>query len=185
VGWDDRVLRRVEFGTDDEAQVDVQMLLSALGERGTSKSRVAAKWLGELGEEEAVPHLIAALRAGDPHLRVTAARSLGSVGNVDAIPSLLEVARKDKLDWVRSWAVASVGEIGDPSVVDQIVAFLQDGDHRVRAGAVWALRKLGDPAALPAVLDARRRDRRSWRYWWGMRGNYRKTMRALSQASRA
>jgi HEAT repeat protein len=63
--------------------------------------------------------------------------------------------------------------------------FLEDPDPGVRAGAVLALRRLGDPVALDAVKRARGKDRRTWRYWVLARGNYRKTIKALRKAQRA
>jgi NADPH-dependent ferric siderophore reductase len=52
--------------------------------------RHAIEALGMLGDKQAVPHLIGALKDDHPNIRVSAARALGAIGDASALPTLEE-----------------------------------------------------------------------------------------------
>ncbi|MBI4436352.1 MAG: DUF4922 domain-containing protein [Candidatus Omnitrophica bacterium] len=71
-----------------------------------------------------------------------------------AVPELLTLLKeKDRL--VRFIAVRALAAIG-PSAVNGLVAILQDKkeDQIVQAFSAWALGEIGDPGAIPPLLDA-------------------------------
>lgn len=57
--------------------------------------RHAIEALGKLGDKEAVPHLITALKDEHPNIRVSAAKALGAIGDPSALPALKQ-ALEDK-----------------------------------------------------------------------------------------
>jgi len=65
------------------------------------------------------------------------------------VPSL------DESDPALRYNVAALlGDLGDISVVPQLVAALADDNARVRWEAAWSLGRLGDAAAVPDLVDA-------------------------------
>lgn len=120
-----------------------------------------AESLGKLGCREATPEIARLLDANDARARMAAVRALGWLRAVELVPRLSEVAAKDPSYNVRSWALAALGEIGDPTSLPVLLRQLESPDRAVRAGAAIGLGYLGNTSALPALESAKRRDR--WR----------------------
>ena len=59
----------------------------------------AARALGGIGSEDAIPALLEATKDRSEYVRVSAAEALGRIGSEDAIPALLE-ATKDRSEYV-------------------------------------------------------------------------------------
>jgi HEAT repeat protein len=53
----------------------------------------------------------------------------------------------DENEGVRWKAAETLGRIGDPAAVEDLIGTLWDDDERVRLKAVWALGQIGDPRA--------------------------------------
>jgi len=107
--------------------------------------------LGDLGDREAVPALITALRADeDERVRNWAARSLGKLGDPTAIPALVEAIR------LRDTALRAADALGDfgELALDALLAAGDDQDHVVRAMVAFALRRIPSPRSIAAL----------WRY---------------------
>lgn len=69
----------------------------------------------------------------------------------DLVPWMMELASSgDPAE--RSWALRTVGHLGDPSVVPAVLRAFRD-DRPVRADAFRALVTLGAPEARPAILE--------------------------------
>jgi len=77
----------------------LKVVIDTLNERQQDWTirRHATEALGKLGDKQAVPNLIAALKDEHPNIRVSAARALGAIGDVSALPAL-EEALKDKTE---------------------------------------------------------------------------------------
>jgi prepilin-type processing-associated H-X9-DG protein len=89
--------------------------------------RHAIRALGELGDKQAVPHLIAALKDDHPNIRVSAVRALGAIGEVSTLPALTE-ALKDK----------SRTKVNAPTTVSEAaVKAIEQIKVRQEAGASW------------------------------------------------
>ena len=113
--------------------------------------RVAAAWqLAKRGEVKAVPGLIEGNRRRGWHHEF--GRQVAQIGSA-AIPALL-AALKDPDPIMRGDLLGALHEIGDPTVVPDVVKLLDDTDSRVRQEAFRVLKSFGTPEALSAIDDA-------------------------------
>lgn len=134
---------------------------------GTAKGQVklqAVKTLRTLGQESAVPALIAAIDfdvpAGtDPSIKVAneankeIAEYLGELRAKAAVDALMRLATESKDAYVRVAAVNALGDIGDTKAVDVLmeIATNEAEETYVNKKAVQALGNLGDPRAVAAI----------------------------------
>lgn len=117
----------------------------------------AANALGDLGPaaEGAIDALIPLL--GDPgeHVRWAAAVALGRIGPaaVSALPVLIHLMQE--ADWPLQIRVAkALGSIGDRRATHILIEALKTGKKdTVRYDAAGALGELGDPAAIPHLIE--------------------------------
>ncbi len=102
-------------------------------------------------------------------LRLRAIRALGEVKNAAAIKPLREVVKEpdevlrqttqealSKIGlaaWARHGAVVALGNIGHYKAVPALINALTDYSEHVRGQACQALAKVGDPAAVPPLLQ--------------------------------
>lgn len=78
----------------------------------------------------------------DDHLRYRAALALGAVSGSGALATLTRLAREDRADDVRAWAVAGLGLTGDPRAAGVIVERMS-ADAAAQSFAASALGLLG------------------------------------------
>jgi HEAT repeat protein len=155
---------------------DVDYLIAAL--RDPEFRKMAARYLGDVGDERAAKPLLQLLDAADDGLRATALRSLGRLRVAEALPRATELASKGP-SLVRSWAVSAIGEIGSTASVDLLIAYLEDDDFIVRRAAAVTLGELGDPRAVQPLRQAKARER------WPDRSQFRKALRQIARAESA
>src|SRR5512147_1192404 len=111
---------------------------------------------GRMNTEE----LFARLSDFDPRCRHEAREQLVSMG-VEVLPVLYQ--KLSAPDWHVRWEAAkALGEIGDPSAAQMLVALLQDDDTSVRWAAMGSLIELGRGSIRP-TLEALTRDFQSSR----------------------
>lgn len=112
------------------------VLAEALDAEDEAARRDAVRLLFELGGPESVPPLLAAL--GSPHVltRLDAARTFAMMAQ--------DPARRE---WL---------EAGRDAVVDALASRREDPNGEVRQNAFWALRTLGGPEVIPAMLEGLR-----------------------------
>ncbi len=130
----------------------VEMLISALKDRGPSVRRIAAISLGQLKDERAVEPLIAAMKDRNPAMRKAIFTSLGQIGDSRAMP-LLMVALKDvdvEIRRVAGFALANMGAFA----VEPLIEKIGDEDEYVRKEAMGILGKIRDPRAFPPLVEA-------------------------------
>lgn len=85
---------------------------------------------------------------------VLAVRALGAVGTSASIPAL-EQMTKHSWDVMRSEAVYSLGQIGDPAALGSLaMRLLYDEARSVRVTAAMALANLGDARGLEVMEEA-------------------------------
>jgi HEAT repeat protein len=126
----------------------VDLLINAL-ERHDGVARSAARELGRLGDERAVPPLVALLAYAE--VSQAASEALAKLGSKAV--SALSTALCSEDVAVRKLAAVTLGEIGDKSAIDTLVKTLQtDDDYAVRTAAATALGQLKDQRAIWALV---------------------------------
>lgn len=152
------------------------------GARAAWRRGTAAFRLGDIGSDDAVPALIAALEDSDRAVRVAAARSLGRLRVPEAGTALVAAAADRRapaglVQWAllqigpaalpelrsllvsqneheRAAALQLIGLLGGPSDAGEAEARLRDSSAQVRAQAARALGRLGSERNLTALMDA-------------------------------
>lgn len=141
----------------------VQGLTITCRDRDGAVKSAAAEALGRIGDPKAIPALIKLFKDTSKIVRETAGTALVYIGEA-AIPALIETL-KDPHFVVRCHGVRSLGgmttdyQMGrawtkDPRVVDALVTMLKDEDRAVREDATIALGIIGDPLAVPGLIEA-------------------------------
>jgi TolB protein len=122
------------------------------------------------GAKEAVPALVAALKAKDAWTRGRAVRALATdvAAAKETVPELT-VALQDEDKQVRAWAAYALSQVG-PAATEAVSALgvaLQDEDKGVRVNAASALAKIGPAAqeAVPALCAALKDEDQGVRGW--------------------
>src|SRR5213592_4033258 len=113
------------------------------------RRREAAITLGEMGDERAIPHLIAALRDSEWNVREAAEDALAQIGS-PAVEPLLKALREYQ---IRKFVIKILGRIKDERVLDPLFAQLRNEEFK--DAATEALVEVGQPAVerLTAVLN--------------------------------
>ncbi|MGD9646917.1 MAG: HEAT repeat domain-containing protein [Pirellulales bacterium] len=89
-----------------------------------------------------------------PQVREWYVEALARIGTPDALSTLVQLALNDPLDDVRLSAVELLVENQQPEVVAMFIQALKSKDNAVINRAAYALGKLGNPAAIPALVDS-------------------------------
>lgn len=181
----DRAVRcryRFEMPTDDPRAArrrvwqanldgDIGTLIAALTD--PDARTWAARYLGSVGNSDAIPPLIRLLAARDFQTRATAAQALGKLRAAEAVPALVECIDRGPEDVMRAWAIDALGNIGSKDAVPKLIEVLDSPELRLRGVAAIALGKIGDPRAVEALKEAAARES-----WWTRRW-YRRALRQL------
>jgi HEAT repeat protein len=139
------------FAREGTIDSELSVLASA---RASWRRATAAFRLGDIGNESAIPGLIAALHDSDREVRTAAARSLGHLRAPDAPAELVTASIEGRVP------VALVGwsllQIGSP-VVEQMRSVVSSSDAGQRAAAMQMIGLLGGPGDA-AAAEAHLRD---------------------------
>lgn len=87
-------------------------------------------------------------------VRLTLADVLGGIGSPEAIRALAIIAIEDPVEEVRLRALEFLAPTRSGEVVAYFVGRLQDKDNTIVNRAGEALKRMGDPSAIPALIDA-------------------------------
>lgn len=120
----------------------------------TWRRAAAAKGLGKLGEPEHATVLVRAAADPAPEVREGAAMGLGRLGVAVAGSQTLPALMDDDDPRVRRQASLASIRLGlcDREVVEAYARLLHDPDHHLRINALEALRELGVPGDVPALV---------------------------------
>ena len=150
------VMRRGEYYSSKDAAYSlaefgnpaISALLEAATYSGYGISHHAVGALATVYDLAAVPTLIETLDDHREQVRRSAAEALGRLGKFakSAIPALI------KMDGSES--TQALGEIGESSVILNLIERLKSGGYWTRIYAAEALGKIGDTSAVPALLEA-------------------------------
>ncbi|MFD9326197.1 HEAT repeat domain-containing protein [Streptomyces sp. NPDC060065] len=132
----------------------VAFFLRELETGDTWRRAAAAKGLGKLGDTEHAAVLVRAAADPAPEVREGAAVGLGRLGVPEAGAEVLPALMDDDDPWVRRKASLASIRLGlrDREVVDAYGRLLGDPDHHLRINALEALRELGVPGDVPALV---------------------------------
>ncbi len=147
----------------DEAK---QRLVQSLASTDVEVQRRAALTLGELGDKQGVPRMIAALTTATGRDRDNIVVALRILKDERAIPAL-RGALKDESPYVRGIAVSALGELKAVATFDAIVSLTTDKDDKREKelgklnclpmspalSACYALGALGDRRAIPILIE--------------------------------
>jgi HEAT repeat protein len=150
---------------------DVATLIAALTD---AENRAwAVRYLGEMGDPQAIRPLILLLSVRDFQTRSAAAIALGRLRAVEAVPALLECVDRGPEDVMRAWAIDALGKIGSDQAVPRLIEVLKGPDEGLRRTAAVALGAIGDRRALHGLEQAAKHQS-----WIGRR-HYRRAIRQL------
>ncbi len=107
--------------------------------------------LGEIKDKRAVEPLIKALDDKEEKVRWDAARALGEIKDVRAVAPLIAKLKDDK---ILAICARSLGNIGDVSSAEFLIAISNDEDRYVRACVVKALGCIKDHRAFDTLIAA-------------------------------
>ena len=157
-------LRRVAaWGLHNFADRDVAadaLVMAVTRDRDASVREMAAWALHDAHSSSAViDSLSRALRRdADSKVRASAAWSLGNIGDKDAVEAL-SAALADTSRGVRLRAAWALGNVAPKTAPQPLVTLLSDSETEVRQLAAWSLFRIEDPATLPALNAAMRREK--------------------------
>ena len=138
----------------------VPALIQALKDEDWDVRRGVAEALAKIGDPRAVPVLIQALKE-DWHVRWVAAEALGNISG-PAVSALIQTLKDEY--WRVYWVAAEpLGNIGDPDVSVLPRALKHEYRYVCWVAAKALGRNIGDPRAVPALIQALRED---WHVRW-------------------
>ncbi|HJQ52895.1 MAG TPA: HEAT repeat domain-containing protein [Gemmatimonadaceae bacterium] len=143
-----------------DEQVAVDALANALRRDSNADVREMAAWALAEGERSSVGEqaLAAALRGdASTDVRARAAWALGSVGDRSSADALA-AALSDKSVEVRKRAAWALGNADLRQAPPALINLLNDQDPEMRELAAWALFQIEDPAAIPGLEAALKRE---------------------------
>lgn len=111
----------------------------------------AARALGHLRANKAVPALVETLHDSIYHTRCGAARALGQIGDERAVEPLIRTL-KDEREYIRWTAADALNSIGSCSI-DSLLRFVQENNERGLDVAITLLAKIGDSRAIELLQD--------------------------------
>jgi HEAT repeat protein len=140
---------------DLEVPDGAELALSALEDEEGFVRRIAAKKLGDLGDQVNVPALLPVLLNDvDPAVRQSSAESLEVLGGEEAVEGLL-AALKDPIKGVRLAAARGIRALAPGAAIPEMSRLaLEDPIWEIRVQATRALGNSGDPAVLPVLEKA-------------------------------
>jgi HEAT repeat protein len=110
------------------------------------------------GDPRLVPSLVSLLEEGESGLVIEAARAISRIDDARVWPALLRAYERSVVDTERIALGAALGRYGDVRAADYVRAQLRSQDPHVLIRAIEALRTLGTPEDVPAVLPFLRSD---------------------------
>lgn len=128
-------------------------MLSELAKDGSDEQRYdAISGVIQLGDEEAIPVLVAALSDNNPRIRLSALRGLYKLNTEESRGCLLNASGDEHPD-VRASTVTYLGWVGDIALVDGMAQLLKDDDKQVRRSAAIALGNLSSESSVESLVD--------------------------------
>ncbi|HUQ52107.1 MAG TPA: HEAT repeat domain-containing protein [Gammaproteobacteria bacterium] len=127
----------------------VDAVLDLIKDKDENIRRAAIEILNTCRDKRAVDRLIDATKDKDWWVSERAADALAEIGDAKALPALLEMMAKNN----RSLpvAIAAIGKLNNPKVLDKILPYLQRPEKEVRVAAIGAVVQLAGEQQAEAV----------------------------------
>jgi HEAT repeat protein len=126
----------------------VPHLVAMLGRGDPELVLFALQSLARIGAPSAGPAILPLLNHADANVAQAAIEAAGKIRAQEAVPALCELLQRDL--WLQLAAIAALGEIGHPSAVGPLMAFVPDSV--LAEPAVQALRRIAAPESLQPLL---------------------------------
>lgn len=154
---------RIDPGVRVEPKV-ISALEAALEDTNSIRgSREAARGLGILVAQPAVPELVKAAHSLDVDLAREALNALAKIKDTAAGPGLVDLLNSPNTD-VKQDAATTVGVLRTRAALPQLeTMFEKDRDKKTREVALQALAYLGDPVSDPTFIKALWSDNKKYR----------------------
>lgn len=118
-----------------------------------ARQGLGLKALGSLSaRDERLALLRETLEGADAGLKGRALSLLKTAGGAESVALAVGVLQKEGPSWLRSQAAGVLGELGDAAALPALLDASQSGDLQLRASAVAALDRLGQPAPLQDLI---------------------------------
>jgi len=115
----------------------------------------AARALGRIGDEAAVPELLEHAGHSEPEMRIAVFEALARIDDSAAVPAARKALTGDKELRVRRWAAVLLKKQRDPDTLPDLRRALeQDEDPGVRLQAVQALESMNDRESVARIRSA-------------------------------
>ena len=152
--WRDRAFAAELLGRIGNAKAVPALLetVQATRREDADVREIALRALARIADPQAVPPLVAALRAAEPWLAPRVADILARHGEA-AVPPMMGFLEEGGRHHARAWAANVLGEVRAQRAFPVLVRALGDLEDEVRAKAAYALGRLGDSRATPYLLD--------------------------------
>jgi len=120
----------------------VAAVLELIKDKDENVRRAAIEILNTCKDKSVVPHLMEATQDSDWWVSERAADALAGIGDPQAVPALLKMLeRKDKST---PTALRALGQLGDYTILEQVLPHLQSTDKEVRTAAIDAAASVAD-----------------------------------------
>lgn len=137
---------------------DIEGAIGLLSSDDVQIRQFVAYLLGQVGDERALEALIDTLYDDHVGVRGAAANALGQICDPRAIPHLLPLVGDDNRQ-LAVWGAFALTRLGE-DYFHVMVNALRSDDVNVRRSGILALEQLGDPRAIPHLLELRDDDER-------------------------
>lgn len=131
----------------------VDLLLPMLEDESAGVRSIAARALGDVPTERALPALVGVLDDPDENVRGNALGALGAIGSEDAVGPLLEML-DDEEGWIRVGAARALATLGAEEAIAAATDLLASPDGRTRHAGVEILGIIGSERGMPAAVQA-------------------------------
>ncbi|MFB6081562.1 MAG: HEAT repeat domain-containing protein [Halanaeroarchaeum sp.] len=112
----------------------------------------SANVLGQIGSDNAVRPLVAALEDPDPRVRARVARALGQIGDPAAAGALVEHLQGEPLPVKREVADA-LGHLGNPTALEGLLSVAADDSEAMRRTVATSLGRFGNRKPIDTLVD--------------------------------
>ena len=136
----------------------VPTLIDVIRTHKPKSQELAITSLGKIGDISALPVLVDTLKLDNIDLRYTSLYAISLIKDASVINQVIEVMINDEDKHVRGRAALTLGEIGHPRSVPNLVSALKDDYYGVRDNAASALGMIGDSTAIPALIEVVKTD---------------------------